>query len=114
MSGELLRPAQRSIAAQAATTLAPGGGRGFQRIDNFQLDGILSFRAAYTEVGGSFDECHNIHTSYATSVIEGLNIADMVKADKVVSRVAVYSPIEGSDEESSFDITGSHFENLRV
>lgn len=114
VSGELLRPAQRSIAAQAATTLAPGGGRGFQRIDNFQLDGILSFRAAYTEVGGSFDECHNIHTSYATSVIEGLNIADMVKADKVVSRVAVYSPIEGSDEESSFDITGSHFENLRV
>jgi hypothetical protein len=114
VSGELRRPAQRSIAAQASTTLAPGGGRGFDRVENFQLDGTLSFRAAYTEVGGSFDECHNIHTSYASSVIEDLNIADIVKADKVVSRISVYAPEEGSDDELSFDITGSHFENLRI
>jgi hypothetical protein len=114
VSGELRRPAQRSIAAQASTTLAPGGGRGFDRVDNFQLDGTLSFRAAYTEVGGSFDECHNVHTSYASSVIEYLNIADIVKADKVVSRMTVYAPEEGSDDELSFDITGSHFENLRI
>ncbi len=114
VSGELLRPAQRSIPAQAATTLAPGGGRGFDRVENFQLDGILSFRSASSEVGGSFDDCHNLHTSYAYSMIEGLNIAGMVTADKVVSRLAVYSPEEGSTDESSFDITGSYFENLRI
>jgi hypothetical protein len=114
VSGELQRPMQRSIAAQATTTLAPTGGRGFDRVENFQLDGILSFRAAYTEVGGNFDDCHNIHTSYASSVIEHLNIADIVKADKVVSRIATYSPEEGDDGETSFDITGSHFENLRI
>ena len=114
VSGEILRPTQRSIPAHAATTLAPGGGRGFNRTENIQIDGLLSFSAAYTEVGGSFDECHQVHTSYASAVIEDLNIADVVKADRVVSRIAVYSPIEGSDEESSFDITGSHFENLRI
>jgi hypothetical protein len=114
VSGELLRPARHSISAQAATSLASTGGRGFNRVDNFKLDGILSFRAAYTEVGGSFDECHDMHTSYSSSVIEELNIADIIKADKVVSRVSVYSPIEGSEEEASFDITGSHFENLRI
>jgi len=114
VSGEMLRPMQRSIPAHAASTLAPGGGRGFNRTENIQIDGLLSFRAAYTEVGGSFDECHQVHTSYASSVIEDLNIADVVKADRIVSRIAVYSPIEGSEEESSFDITGSHFENLRI
>lgn len=114
VSGELLRPAQRSIPAQATSTLAPSGGRGFDRVENFQLDGVLSFRSASTEVGGSFDDCHNLHTSYAYSIIEGLNIAGMVTADKVVSRVAVYSPEEGSNGESSFDITGSYFENLRI
>jgi hypothetical protein len=114
VSGELLRPAQRSIPAQATTTLAPGGGRGFDRVDNFQLDGVLSFRSAYTEVGGSFDDCHNMHTSYASSVIEGLNIAGMVTADRVVSRIAVYAAHEDSADESSFDITGSCFENLRI
>lgn len=114
VSGELLRPMQRSIAAQATTTLAPSGGRGFDRVENFQLDGILSFASAYTEVGGSFDDCHNQHTSYSSSVIEHLNIADIVKADKVVSRIAVYTPEEGSAGEPSFDITGSHFVNLRI
>jgi hypothetical protein len=114
VSGELHRPVQRSIPAQATSTLATGGGRGFDRVENFQFDGILSFRSASTEVGGSFDDCHNIHTSYAYSMIEGLNIAGMVTADKVVSRLAVYSPEEGSDNESSFDITGSYFENLRI
>jgi hypothetical protein len=114
VSGELRRPAQRSISAQASTTLAPGGGRGFDRVENFQLDGILSFRAAYTEVGGSFDECHNVHTSYACSVIEDLDIAGIVMADKVVSRMSVYAPEEGSTGELSFDITGSHFQNLRI
>jgi hypothetical protein len=114
VSGELLRPAQKNIAAQAATALSPGGGRGFARVDNFQLDGIVSFRSAYTEVGGSFDECHNLHTSYAYSVVENLDIAGIITADKVVSRVAVYAPEEGSHEEASFDITGSHFENLRI
>jgi hypothetical protein len=114
VSGELLRPAQRSIPSQATTTLAPGGGRGFDRVENIQFDGIISFRSASAEVGGSFDACHNLHTSYAYSMIEGLNIAGMLTADKVVSRLAVYSPEEGSDEESSFDITGSYFENLRI
>jgi hypothetical protein len=114
VSGEILRPAQRSIPAHAATTLAPGGGRGFNRTDNIQIDGLLSFSTAYTEVGGSFDECHQVHTSYASSVIEDLNIADVVKADRIVCRIAIYSPMEGSKEESSFDITGSHFENLRI
>lgn len=114
VSGELLRPAKRSIPAQATTALAPGGGRGFDRVENFQFDGILSFRSASSEVGGSFDDCHNLHTSYAYSMIEGLNIAGMVTADRVVSRLAIYSPVEGCNDESSFDITGSYFENLRV
>src|SRR5262249_203896 len=67
------------------------------------------------EVGGSYDDCHGIHTSYAYSVIEGLNISDVVKADKIVSRLAIYSPPEDDPRgENSFDITGSHFENLRI
>jgi hypothetical protein len=66
-------------------------------------------------VGGSFDECHNRHTSYATSVVEGLNILDVVTADRVVSRMAIYSAEAGDKAgEATFDITGSHFDNLKV
>jgi hypothetical protein len=46
-------------------------------------------------------------------VVEGLNVADMLTADRVVARMAVYhSPTSGS--EATYDITGSYFENLRI
>jgi hypothetical protein len=137
LAGEIERPMRHSIPALAATTLAGSGGRGFQRIEDFSVSPFVSFDAAYTEVGGSFDDCHNQHTTFAYSVIEGLNIAGMITADRVVARMAVYSPTipdtddcqETSKEQSkstpnktqaktdlehTFDITGSYFENLRI
>jgi|SRR5262249_7237439 len=115
LAGELIRPTRHTIPTQSATVLGVGGGRGSQRIENFRFDGIISFDTAYVEVGGSFDPCQNRHTTFAHSVIENLNIADVVKADKVVARMAVYAPKEGDKVgQNSFDITGSHFENLRV
>jgi len=115
LAGEFIRPHRHSIPTQAATVLTAGGGRGSQRVENFRFESVVSFDAAYVEVGGSFDECHHIHTTYAHSVIEKLNIADVVKADKVVSRLSLYSPHENDKNgEPSYDITGSHFENLRI
>jgi hypothetical protein len=125
VAGELTRPARYSIPTQAATVLVPAGGRGYQRVEKFRHDNIVSFDSATVEVGGSYDERHNIHASYATSTLEGLNIADIVKADKVVTRLAIYSSaIEDADgkfipenkrrEENSFNITGSHFEHLTI
>lgn len=110
---ELERPARHSVPTQGATILAASGGRGSHRVQNFKLDGLISFKEAYVEVGGSYDEDHKMHTSYALSVVEGVNIADALTADRIVSRMFVYSP-DDHKQESSFDITGSHFDNLRI
>jgi hypothetical protein len=115
LAGEIERPVRQSIPTQSTCTLASGGGRGSHRVEKFCQSPFICFDTAYTEVGGSFDECHNKHTTYACSVVEGLNIAGMVTADRVVSRMAVYSPEHGDDTgEHTYDITGSHFVNLRV
>jgi hypothetical protein len=115
LAGEIERPVRQSVTAQAACALASGGGRGTQRVDRFCVSPFICFDSAYAEVGGSFDECHKKHTTYAYSVVEGLNIADVVTAERVVSRMVVYSPVVGDEEgEHSYDITGSHFVNLRV
>jgi hypothetical protein len=115
LAGEITRPVVHSIPTQAATTLAGSGGHGFQRVENFSHHGLVSFRAAYVEVGGGYDPCHDIHTTFASSVIEGFNVADVVTADRIVSRLAIYAPAEEDpSRESSFDITGSHFDNLRI
>jgi hypothetical protein len=115
LAAEIDRPVKQSIHAQAATTLSSIGGRGSARVDRFCIPPFISFEAAYTEVGGSFDDCHNTHTTYAQAVIEGVNVFDMVSADRVVARMVIYSPEEGNEDgEHSFSITGSHFDNLRI
>lgn len=114
-AGEIERPFKQVIPTKAATVLGASGGRGQDRVDNFQLEGVVSFQSASVEVGGSFDECHNRHTSYASSTIEKLNILNVVTADRIVSRMAIYSPENGDEEgELTFNITGSHFDNLRI
>src|SRR5690348_8696961 len=114
-AGQIQRPFQHIIPTQASTVLGTNGGRGQDRVEKFRLDGIVSFDSAFVEVGGSFDECHNRHTSFASATIENLNILDVVTADRIVSRLAIYSPIHGDHKgEMSFNITGSHFDNLRI
>jgi hypothetical protein len=115
LAAEIERPVKQSVHTQAASVLSTSGGRGSNRVEKFCLPPFVSFAAAYTEVGGSYDECHNMHTTYASAIVEGLNIADVVTADRVVSRMVIYSPEVGNEDgEHSYDITGSHFDNLRV
>ena len=115
LAAEIERPVQQSVQSQAASTLASSGGRGAHQVEKFCVSPFICFDRAYSEVGGSFDDCHGVHTTYATSVIEGLNIADVVTADRVVARMVSYSPThDNPDGEQSFDITGSHFDNLRI
>ncbi len=114
IAGEFYRPSRHSLPMQGAIVLPPHGGRHSHKVGKFKLDGLISFEEIMVEVGGSYDDCHDIQTSYAYSVIEGLNIADMVTADRVVSRMLVYSPPGDYGGEHTFDITGSHFENLKI
>lgn len=113
VAAEFDRPKKHSLPPQAALVLSVHGGHGTHRIPGQKLDGLISFEEAYAEVGGSYDDCHDTYTTHAWSVVEGLNVADMLTADRVVSRMAVYYPAPGK-EEPSFDITGSYFENLRI
>ncbi|MCU1333679.1 MAG: hypothetical protein JWM08_2671 [Candidatus Angelobacter sp.] len=113
VAAEFERPKKHSLVPQASVVLAGHGGHGSNRASPYNVDGLISFKNAYSEVGGSFDDCHGIHTTHAWSVIEELNVADMLTADRIVSRMAVYHPAENNSE-ASYDITGSFFENLRI
>jgi hypothetical protein len=113
LAAEFERPKKHSLPPQASVVLAGHGGHGSCRVPGQQLDGLVSYKEAYSEVGGSYDDCHGIHTTHAWSVLEGVNVADMLTADRVVSRMAIYYPA-GDKSEASYDITGSYFENLRI
>jgi hypothetical protein len=113
LSGHLTRPENHLIQVQAGTALPSTGGHHASRVENFRYGGTVSFTAGHSHVSGSEKVENNktIHTTLATTVIEGLNILDMVTADRIVARVA--SSYESGDE-SRILVIGSRFENLRI
>ena len=113
LAAEFERPKKHSLSPQASVVLSGHGGHGSQRVPGYKVDGLISFEEAYSEVGGSYDDCHGMYTTHAWSVVEGLNVADMLTADRVVSRVAVYCSADNKAE-PTYDFTGSYFENLRI
>jgi len=112
LSGQIVRPFEQSIEVQAAMSLPTIGGYGATRTENFRLKEIVSFKAAYTQVSGSLKKEDNSHTTLVSSVVEGLNILDVVTADRIIARLASQHP-SGHDEPHII-LLGSHFENLKI
>jgi len=120
LSGELTRPEQRLIEVQAGISLPSTGGAGSSSVENFRVDEIVSFKRGYTQVSGSAKREPNkvIHTTHATAAIEGLNILDVVTADRIVARLSssFEEPPPGGPKatEGRVLLVGSKFENLRI
>ena len=119
LSGQFFRPFQRVIEVQAPSYLPTTGGLSNSRVDNFRVDDTLFFKAGYSHIIGgerlAKDEAGEdriIHTTQVTATIEGLNILDVVTADRVVARITS-SHVPGA-EEPSLRLIGSKFENLQI
>ena len=94
-------------------SVAPEGGHLSRKIAAFELPGFVSFKSGYTQVSGSGDfRSGQGWATMSTSVIEGLNIANIVTADRVVAQVSTEHPTAGYVPSVSF--LGTHFENLRI
>jgi hypothetical protein len=113
-SGKFTRPIQHDVEIQAPVSLPTIGGHGNTRVENFRVKEFVSFKAGYSHVSGSEhkDGDKVFHTSLATATIEGLNILDVVTADRVVSRVSSFWL--DAEKESHFSFSGSRFENLQI
>lgn len=112
LSGRFHRPVEHFIEVQGATSLPTIGGHGSARIENFQLREFVSLRKGYTHVSGSKHESEDVHTTLVTAALEGLNILDVVTADRIVARLA--SSHNVNDNEPRITMVGTKFENLRI
>jgi len=110
--GHITTPIQREIPVQAPLSLPPVGGYATARAGAFQLEGLLSFASAYTQVGGSVSEKNGAWTTSATSVVEKVNIHDVFTVDRIVTQIATEHPREGYDPKVTF--VGTRFENLQI
>jgi hypothetical protein len=112
LGGHICRPIDQPIPIQAPLSLPPVGGYGAVRAGAFQLQGILSFASAYTQVAGSVSLKDGGWNTLATTAIEGLNVLDILTADRVVCQIVTEHPREGYDPKVTF--IGTRFDNLRI
>ena len=114
--GHVSVPFNDVIEVQAVSALPEIGGYGSARSVDFSFRGILRFDLAYSEVVGSTcndDDRNPVLSTRVNATVEGLNIMDMVTADRIVSHLVSTFKGEGPGEPSVLFL-GSHFENLRV
>lgn len=106
------RPVQRLIEVQAGVSLPTTGGHGNARCGKFKFEEFISYEAAYSHVSGSQNKADSSYTTLVTATIEGLNVLDVVTADRIVSRISSQHPTEHHEPHIVF--IGSKFENLRI
>ena len=113
LSGKLLLPVAQTIEPQAHVMLDPKGGYFAQRSNGFRLESVISFRAAYSHVAGSKSKKPGEGwNTLTTTVVEGLNVMEVVTADRVVGQTITQHPLKGCMPSISF--IGTRFENLRI
>ncbi|MGA3046497.1 MAG: hypothetical protein ABSD67_07740 [Terracidiphilus sp.] len=113
LEGDLELPLIQEIKPQAYVKLPELGGYFSQRLENYRLGEVISFRSAHTQVAGNLNpKKDHGYSTLATSVIEGLNVLDVVTADRIIGQVITEIPFDGYVPHISF--LGTRFENLRI
>ena len=113
LDGELNLPLAQKTCSHTASKLNENGGYVTQHADRFHLGGVVTFHSSYTHVGGNLDTKpdHGWNT-IATAVIEGLNVMEVVTADRVVAQISTDHPLDGYVPRVTF--LGARIENLRI
>jgi hypothetical protein len=113
ISGHLELPLVQEIRPQAHVSLPEHGGYLSERACKYRLEEVISFESAYTQVAGNKDTKPGHGWATLTTVaIEGLNVLEVVTADRVVGQIITEYPLVGYVPSISF--LGTHFDNLRI
>src|SRR5260370_37460913 len=111
-SGRFTRPFDHLIDVQAASSLPVIGGHGNSRVENFQFREFVSFKKGYTHVSGGHQAEDDSNNTLVTATGEGLNILDILTADR--GSVGLYSRHPAGQRGRPLSVVGSQFQNLRI
>jgi hypothetical protein len=131
LSATFTRPLQHVVEVQGASSLPTIGGHGKGRVEDFRFEHFISVKRGYTHVSGTPQELEvevedkvkgetrvekQTHfTTLVTAVAEGVNILDVVTADRIVARFASNHTFDDEKyKEPHFTLVGSKFENLQI
>jgi hypothetical protein len=126
LSGNLKHPIDQPIEHQARVVLERTrlDGHITQSVEQTTLEGLISFKAGHSHASGSkiakkdlWGNDHSGWVTLSTSVLEGLNVFEVITADRVVAQVSTeHADNKGKDPDHVPKVTflGTRFENLRI
>ena len=114
LGGHITHPIENILHTQASTSLAQAGGHAESRIESYKLDNSVTVTSgpAYSHTTGVVNKKTGAWTTLVTSVVENLNVLEVVTADRIVSKLHVEYPQEG--DHPRITVIGSKFVNLCV
>ena len=114
LSGHLQRPIEQKIERHAPVTLKDRRGGHLTRFEEeVSIEGLITFAKGHTRVSGARSLKHNGWITLSTSVVEGLNVFEIITADRVVSQVSTNHPYENGHV-PHVTFLGTQFKNLQV
>ena len=113
VEGHLRLPIKQPIERQAHAKVRETGGYESQESKAFRVEGLLSYTAATTQVSGHEEDKHGRPwITLSTSVIEKLNVLNVITADRIVAQISTEHPRDGYVPTVTF--LGTQFDNLRI
>ena len=114
LSGHLQRPIEQKIEEHAPVKLKDRRGGHLTRFaEEVSIEGLITFAKGHTRVSGARSLKHNGWITLSTSVVEGLNVFEIITADRVVSQVSTDHPyLNGHVPQVTF--LGTQFQNFQV
>jgi hypothetical protein len=114
LTADLELPFEEHIGRRARVKLPTDGHYQFKQADPFHVEGIMSYHSGYTQVAGHPSSKVRGFTTLSTSVLEGVNVLDVVTADRVVAQISTTHPIYDDGQVPSVTFLGTRFDNLRI
>lgn len=117
LSAKIQQPIIEDVRSEVSVMLPKEGGYEFKPANPFRLKGIISYESGYAQVAGhkSSKHAHGFST-LATAAVEGLNVLDVITADRVVGQISTEHPdySKGEGQVPSVTFLGTRFDNLRI
>lgn len=110
LGGVLTHPYKTVISSEANSALANAGGYNSSKTVPYHLDHVLHCDKAYSHVTGGEEDGY--WATLTSAVVEGVNLMEVVTADKIVAQISSKHPKQGNHPIVSF--VGSQFVNLRI
>src|SRR5260370_2011110 len=112
IGGQFSKPKETIVHSHGSSSVARAGEHVSSSAKIFEHPYTLVYvTQAYSEIHGMVAETGSWMT-VVTSVVEGLNVLDMVKADRVIASLTVEHPSKGGHPKAS--VIGSGFTNLVI